>query len=309
MAKVFLSPSEQFNNAYAYGGTNEGTQCGKIAAACQAHLQAAGLETKLMHRGTMAQKISAANSWGADLYVCIHTNAFNGKVSGTRIFCYDKSSKGYQAAQKVFAVLAPLTPGTSESISTADYTEIVGPAAPTVYVECEFHDVSSVAQWIVEHTEDIGRAIAQGVCDHFGVSMTAQAASISMDTLAREVIAGKWGNGEERRQRLTAAGYSYEQVQARVNELRGTSAAAAKPAESGSNVSLSLRMLRRGMEGGDVRAAMLLMQDKGYYPDVIPASDKLFGAKMEEGLRRMQQENGLGADGVLGSASWAYLLK
>ena len=36
--------------------------------------------------------------------------------------------------------------------------------------------------------------------------------------LANEVIAGKWGNGEERKQRLTAAGYDYDAVQEIVNE-------------------------------------------------------------------------------------------
>lgn len=37
--------------------------------------------------------------------------------------------------------------------------------------------------------------------------------------LADEVIAGKWGNGNERKQRLTAAGYDYNAVQAIVNKL------------------------------------------------------------------------------------------
>lgn len=41
----------------------------------------------------------------------------------------------------------------------------------------------------------------------------------SIDELAKEVINGLWGNGDERKQRLTAAGYSYSAVQARVNEL------------------------------------------------------------------------------------------
>lgn len=41
----------------------------------------------------------------------------------------------------------------------------------------------------------------------------------SVDTLAREVISGKWGNGAERKKRLTAAGYDYAKVQKRVNEL------------------------------------------------------------------------------------------
>ena len=41
----------------------------------------------------------------------------------------------------------------------------------------------------------------------------------TIDELAREVIAGIWGNGETRKQRLTAAGYSYIAVQQRVNQL------------------------------------------------------------------------------------------
>ena len=37
--------------------------------------------------------------------------------------------------------------------------------------------------------------------------------------LAKEVIAGKWGNGQDRKNRLTAAGYDYTVVQNKVNEL------------------------------------------------------------------------------------------
>lgn len=40
-----------------------------------------------------------------------------------------------------------------------------------------------------------------------------------VETLAREVIAGNWGNGDDRKNRLTAAGYDYAAVQARVNQL------------------------------------------------------------------------------------------
>ena len=39
--------------------------------------------------------------------------------------------------------------------------------------------------------------------------------------IAKEVIQGKWGNGEERRKRLTKAGYDYNAVQAEVNKMMG----------------------------------------------------------------------------------------
>lgn len=39
----------------------------------------------------------------------------------------------------------------------------------------------------------------------------------SLDVIAKEVIAGKWGNGAERREKLEAAGYNYADVQEWVN--------------------------------------------------------------------------------------------
>ena len=41
----------------------------------------------------------------------------------------------------------------------------------------------------------------------------------AMDALAYEVIQGDWGNGEDRKERLEAAGYDYDAVQQRVNEI------------------------------------------------------------------------------------------
>lgn len=41
----------------------------------------------------------------------------------------------------------------------------------------------------------------------------------TVDQVAREVIQGKWGNGDARKKKLKAAGYDYAKVQARVNEL------------------------------------------------------------------------------------------
>lgn len=41
----------------------------------------------------------------------------------------------------------------------------------------------------------------------------------TVDELAKEVIKGLWGNGADRRNRLTAAGYDYNAVQRKVNEL------------------------------------------------------------------------------------------
>ena len=47
--------------------------------------------------------------------------------------------------------------------------------------------------------------------------------------IAQQVLSGQWGNGEERKQRLTEAGYDYTAVQSIVNALVKDSSY--KPAE------------------------------------------------------------------------------
>ena len=66
--------------------------------------------------------------------------------------------------------------------------------------------------------------------------------SKSIDTIAREVISGNWGNGSDRANRLRAAGYDYDAVQSRVNEiLSGTNS---KP--SGKSIDEVAREVIRG---------------------------------------------------------------
>lgn len=43
----------------------------------------------------------------------------------------------------------------------------------------------------------------------------------SIDQIAKEVIRGDWGNGNERKKRLESAGYDYYAVQRRVNQILG----------------------------------------------------------------------------------------
>ena len=57
-----------------------------------------------------------------------------------------------------------------------------------------------------------------GVVEGSARTTTAKTAD-ALDKVAKEVIADKWGNGEDREKRLASAGYNYKEVQARVNAL------------------------------------------------------------------------------------------
>ena len=167
--KIYLSPSDQTANKYAAGNTNEAVVCRKIADACAVALKRCGFEVKNNKTSSMTARIAESNRWGADLHVPIHTNAFNGKTSGTRLFCWSKSGEGYKACKAIFNVLAPLTPGTSENITARqDLAELRDTTAVCCYIEADFHDVKDVAKWIIENVEEIGEAICKGICSYFG---------------------------------------------------------------------------------------------------------------------------------------------
>lgn len=174
MAKrVYLSPSDQRRNTYAVGSTTEDVQCGRIAAACKAALERSGVEVMVGQYAPMADRVAASNKFGADLHVPIHTNAANGKATGTHIFCYDadRNSAGYKACRAVLDVLGPLTPGAPDVVRAyPGLYEVKHPAAPTVYIEVDFHDVPRVAEWIIANTTVIGERIAEGLCKALDVA-------------------------------------------------------------------------------------------------------------------------------------------
>ena len=57
------------------------------------------------------------------------------------------------------------------------------------------------------------------IADVSATTTTSKPQIKSIDEVAREVIQGKWGNGADRKAKLTQAGYDYNAVQARVNQL------------------------------------------------------------------------------------------
>ncbi|PLT76338.1 MULTISPECIES: GH25 family lysozyme [Lachnospiraceae] len=60
------------------------------------------------------------------------------------------------------------------------------------------------------------------------VSENKAPAKKSVDEIAKEVINGKWGNGDARKKALTDAGYDYNAVQAKVNSLLSGSSSSKK---------------------------------------------------------------------------------
>lgn len=71
---------------------------------------------------------------------------------------------------------------------------------------------------------------------------------------------------------------------------------------------VELRKLYKGMSGNDVRMAMLMLKDKGYYKQSIPSTDNLFGNNMEAAVLAFQKAKKIDVDGVIGVQTWTKLL-
>lgn len=87
----------------------------------------------------------------------------------------------------------------------------------------------------------------------------------TIEQLAQEVIQGVWGNGQDRKNALTNAGYDYSAVQARVNEILGTSS---KPAKK-SNEEIANEVIAGKWGNGNDRKNRLT--NAGYNYDEVQA--------------------------------------
>jgi hypothetical protein len=92
-------------------------------------------------------------------------------------------------------------------------------------LEAAGHDnylqVKSAANHLIKLAEDAKKAAEQAAKEAKEKLEAEKAAkeAAKIEELAKEVIQGKWGNGQERKDKLTAAGYDYSVVQGKVNEL------------------------------------------------------------------------------------------
>lgn len=79
----------------------------------------------------------------------------------------------------------------------------------------------------------------------------------TIDELAKEVIAGKWGNNPERKNRLIEAGYDYSKVQARVNEMLSGNTPKPTPTPNVDILTLVKKTIRGDFGNGEARKKAL----------------------------------------------------
>lgn len=163
--KVYISPSSQTNNKYAYGNYTEAQVCRIIGEYMRNRIQARykdKITCKLASDSLdVSGRIRDSNDFGADLHFCIHTNAGGG--DGTLVMCYP-GFENNEYVIRAYKAISAISPGKDDGIKPrTDLAEITGTKAICVYLEVEFHDVLSLAKWIVGNMQKIGNALADSI--------------------------------------------------------------------------------------------------------------------------------------------------
>lgn len=170
-----------------------------------------------------------ANSFNADFYLSIHHNAgiYGGTGGGIEAYVYLKVDDITLAWQKdLYEALikeTTLRGNRATPLKSADFAEVRDTKMPAVLLELGFMDSRTDTPIILNEafSDKAAKACAEVIIKKAKLTPKAVApvTKPSVEEIAKEVIKGLWGNGEQRRKRLTEAGYDYTEVQSIVNSI------------------------------------------------------------------------------------------
>lgn len=167
MKTVFFSASQQSANLYHCKNMTERQYCESLVDLLMKRLPP-GLCGLCDHGMRYDQRPDYAKARNADVYLTIHTNAFNGKARGMEIGT-SGSAQDQPLAEAIYKELEGITPATDRGIKRYDFFEAVQPVMPSCYLELSFHDNHEDEVWLQANQIPIADAILRGLCDYLGV--------------------------------------------------------------------------------------------------------------------------------------------
>lgn len=174
-----------------------------------------------------------------DAFVSIHHNAYTSKwnnATGVEVFTdRNGTAKDKKLAKLIYDRMVKNTGLKGRGVKEYDFAVINQDTIPAVLCEGGFMDGTEDYKYITSAKGQTAyaKAVAEGLIEFLDLkkkTATKPATTTkpttkpsttkkSVATIAQEVIDGKWGNGDARKTAIEKAGYSYDEVQAKVNEL------------------------------------------------------------------------------------------
>ncbi|MBC2724328.1 MAG: N-acetylmuramoyl-L-alanine amidase [Desulfosporosinus sp.] len=229
--KIYISPSNQPNNHYVVGNTNEKVQMEDVSKRIKSILDSEYECEAVMATITLGIGIGIdgrpkeAKNRGCGVYLAIHSNAGGGGTAkGAVGFYHPKSLDGKILATSIVEELGAICPVKSNRRTSVEsgmkayngkgFGEIRNPSRLgliAVLAETDFHDNPKTAQWILSSKDAIARAYVNALVKTFRISRK-KAADSSTVTIPRyyRVQVGaysKKANAEAMAKKLRSAGF------------------------------------------------------------------------------------------------------
>ena len=188
---IYISPSNHGAgaNKCLRSGCYEDKHTRPIAEAAAKYLRENGFTVYVAAPNTtMAQRCAESDKVGADLHIPIHTNASSVESARYLMFMCIRTDGEYR---KIFDAVAPVMkaiyPEHKEAhfVVRQDLFEINVPKAKTFYCELGFHTNKTDCDGFIHNSDAVGKALAQGICNYYGVTASKKEKVIAED--------GEWG--------------------------------------------------------------------------------------------------------------------
>lgn len=222
--RIYLSPSNQPENKYVVGITNEKVEMEEVATKIK-HILDSEYECETVVATTnltinTSGRPKEAKDKGCDVYLAIHSNAGGkGKASGAVAFYHPNSDGSKELARNIVRELNAICPIRSnrdtavkngmELYAGYGLAEVRNPnkiGITAVLAETDFHDNPATAKWIIENKDRIARAYIEALVKTFGIPKKLQ---ITEGKLYRVQVGAfnEKGNAEALVAKLKAAGF------------------------------------------------------------------------------------------------------
>lgn len=247
---IYCGHGTQTNGVWDSGATYNGEQEAKrmlpITEAFVKYAKINGFEVVTdvpKNNINMIEQVAKSEKNDVDVHISIHCDWYKASSGSFGLYCKG-SKQGKKLATCLNTYVKKLTGIRSKGvIARTDLYELNKTSMPACVFECGSIKADKKEWDTAKEADEYGKALCMGLCKYYGKTFIEKKATAtkpaattekkstttekkattttkkSVTTIAKEVIAGKWGNGSERKKKLTAAGYDYNAVQKKVNEL------------------------------------------------------------------------------------------
>ena len=125
----------------------------------------------ISNSASLRARVEEANSWGADWFISLHTNASeNPSASGSEAFVYSASSPAYPLAEDILQWLRYETGLRTRGVFIRPGLYVLRKTAmPSILIEMGFISNPAEAALMSEEPERFAQGIYQGILQYFGL--------------------------------------------------------------------------------------------------------------------------------------------